>query len=690
MTLIFWIVGGLALLIFTSTANALFKVRLYPTRSAREIGWDEVPPEIIEQMRPAVETLQTKGFSPETCLDWNDNSNGVSPVPRILMVDSSRRIGAAVVYKSIRGIPTVHVMMFSCPEDSLTVVTCNVPAFDMGKSDELDVLDEAFPTATQQMESHVEMVRKHCELPLELRPGELSSRYLGFSDSYLQRLEAKKRLASDTSGPVQQYRLTTLGVLTNVFLVVAYSFSAKGKRLMNNWSSPNASLLPPGGPPPLPEISTLTTANSTDPTSGLSLEDSIDYRNYLAQKASTESGKSSGIGRKTFWFVATLIISIVALKWIGALDLAEAVSIVVILLIHEMGHALTMKTFGYRNLSIFFIPMLGAAAAGKKEMVPAWQEFWVLLMGPLPGLVAGAAILIAGFFAPDLPDWLLDAAFLSIIINAFNLLPFTPLDGGRILDLLVFRRIPKLRVFFLGFTALCCVIFGVLISSTILMIIGGIQFLGLASVHRASKLVRIVRSEISSENTTRDKVVKTIRSARLHGSAAIFQKPNWALHIDNLIEWAVARRMGLIGTFSALILYGGLLLTPLFATIAVYALIYGNEPDHYAELLEKQEIAAGWRNDMLAPETPTSSTSPANLELLEKLSVSEALFPYMDGRFGGDCYFRRSNSAGNRRIDYHNRVERHDGLAVSKSQRCQHHPGSRRFLPSGSDPKLAR
>jgi Zn-dependent protease len=118
--------------------------------------------------------------------------------------------------------------------------------------------------------------------------------------------------------------------------------------------------------------------------------------------------------------------------------------VVVVLLLHETGHFLGMRLFGYRNLRMFFIPFFGAAASGKKHAAPAWQQAIVLLLGPLPGIVL-AAILTAAM-GLGLNDSLGNGVLLLVIINAFNLLPLVPLDGGRLLDVLFCWGRPWLAV----------------------------------------------------------------------------------------------------------------------------------------------------------------------------------------------------------------------------------------------------
>jgi hypothetical protein len=73
--------------------------------------------------------------------------------------------------------------------------------------------------------------------------------------------------------------------------------------------------------------------------------------------------------------------------------------------------------------------------SGERKNTPAFrQEIIVLMAGPLPGTVLGA------FLCSSPNHWVHRAGLLSILINLANLLPFEPLDGGRIMRRLLYLR----------------------------------------------------------------------------------------------------------------------------------------------------------------------------------------------------------------------------------------------------------
>lgn len=115
-------------------------------------------------------------------------------------------------------------------------------------------------------------------------------------------------------------------------------------------------------------------------------------------------------------------------------DLRSILFLVIVIIIHESGHFLAMKKFGYRDLKIFFIPFFGAFVSGKSGFASPLQRAIMILAGPLPGILIGLTLFVASFFTST--DLLLQPALLFMLLNAINLLPVSPLDGGQFLQVL--------------------------------------------------------------------------------------------------------------------------------------------------------------------------------------------------------------------------------------------------------------
>ena len=129
---------------------------------------------------------------------------------------------------------------------------------------------------------------------------------------------------------------------------------------------------------------------------------------------------------------AVLSLAAMALLW----NIYVAVVILAVITFHEAGHAIAMRLFGYRDVHVFFVPLLGAVTVGQPAVTTVRDRLAVLLAGPLPGLWL-AVLLLALDQGYNQFKLLRLPALALLLINGLNLLPFTPLDGGRMLESLV-------------------------------------------------------------------------------------------------------------------------------------------------------------------------------------------------------------------------------------------------------------
>lgn len=115
-------------------------------------------------------------------------------------------------------------------------------------------------------------------------------------------------------------------------------------------------------------------------------------------------------------------------------DLRSIVFLVIVIIIHESGHFLAMKKFGYRDLKMFFIPFFGAFVSGQSGFASPLQRAIMILAGPLPGILIGLLLFAVSIFTGI--EMLIQPALLFMLLNAINLLPVSPLDGGQFLQVL--------------------------------------------------------------------------------------------------------------------------------------------------------------------------------------------------------------------------------------------------------------
>jgi Zn-dependent protease len=127
------------------------------------------------------------------------------------------------------------------------------------------------------------------------------------------------------------------------------------------------------------------------------------------------------------------VTAVTALVSIGAYSLlfgwVFAAGFVALLFVHEMGHVVQLRREGIKASTPMFIPFLGAVISAKSLGASALAEARVGLAGPVLGtLGAGAVALLALITHSHL---LYALSYTGFFLNLFNLIPVTPLDGGR-------------------------------------------------------------------------------------------------------------------------------------------------------------------------------------------------------------------------------------------------------------------
>jgi len=111
-----------------------------------------------------------------------------------------------------------------------------------------------------------------------------------------------------------------------------------------------------------------------------------------------------------------------------------AVGFVALLFIHEMGHVVALRMMGIKATTPMFIPFMGAYIGMKQMPDNAFAEAVMAYGGPLLGTLGAIGCAGAGFLTGN-PFWFA-LAMSGFLLNLFNLLPISPLDGGRIIGVI--------------------------------------------------------------------------------------------------------------------------------------------------------------------------------------------------------------------------------------------------------------
>ena len=144
-----------------------------------------------------------------------------------------------------------------------------------------------------------------------------------------------------------------------------------------------------------------------------------------------------------------LVVWFAGAYWFETKNLARVASGIALLLLlfgcvllHELGHALTARRFGFITREITLLPIGGIARLERLPDDPR-QSLWITLAGPAVNIAIAIALFIVlqltGTWQPITPNSLMDAPLLErlMLVNVslviFNMLPAFPMDGGRVL-----------------------------------------------------------------------------------------------------------------------------------------------------------------------------------------------------------------------------------------------------------------
>jgi Zn-dependent protease len=136
--------------------------------------------------------------------------------------------------------------------------------------------------------------------------------------------------------------------------------------------------------------------------------------------------------------VTVISTGVTALIYAQLFGWAFGVGIVLLILIHESGHVVVARIIGLPVTLPVMIPFLGAFVSMKAQPRSVAQESIMAIGGPVLGSIAAGLCYLGYLSMPDSStgQLLRALAYFGFLINLFNLIPLTPLDGGRVTSLL--------------------------------------------------------------------------------------------------------------------------------------------------------------------------------------------------------------------------------------------------------------
>ncbi len=165
-----------------------------------------------------------------------------------------------------------------------------------------------------------------------------------------------------------------------------------------------------------------------------------------------------------------------AAYWI--VGVSSAVLLFVTVLIHEMAHALVAR---WRGLPVPRITLFifGGMSHMSRQPATAGEEFQIAAAGPATSIVIAAITGAVGFLVHGTSEKaeaiLFYLAFVNLALGIFNILPGFPLDGGRVLRSIAWKRTGNFR----RATRIAASVgemfgYGMIVTSVFILLAGGV------------------------------------------------------------------------------------------------------------------------------------------------------------------------------------------------------------------------
>jgi len=158
-----------------------------------------------------------------------------------------------------------------------------------------------------------------------------------------------------------------------------------------------------------------------------------------------------------------------------------------VLTLHEVGHWVTSKILQSRAYQFSVLPGMSNGKSEHKQTISQTKKAWVVLMGPLPGIIIGCSLLLYAFSSTD-NLFLFELGMLFVFINLLNLVPIDPLDGGKILETLFFPSNQKAKLYFTLISSFAVIALGWWLQFWILVGFGFIMGLKVRSIQKNQKI----------------------------------------------------------------------------------------------------------------------------------------------------------------------------------------------------------
>lgn len=273
--------------------------------------------------------------------------------------------------------------------------------------------------------------------------------------------------------------------------------------------------------------------------------------------------------------VFSIVLFVIAFLLVFTEEVNFIIYFLVVLLTHELGHFIMMKAFGYRNVRMLFIPLMGAFVQGSKEEYSQKQSLIVVGAGPFPGIILGFGFIFLASLFQEV--WMVNLGLLFLFLNLMNLIPLDPLDGGQLFKLLIKHNHDLFLLIFSFVSSLVLIIVGWVIDEYMLILFGFIMGFRVRSIQNQYHLRKELRAEEINYKTTykllSNKDFQLIKNVLLERSNALRTyvdnvseeeaKPLLASQVNSVLVSPVKKDASLFFKLSIIFFWVGALITPL-------------------------------------------------------------------------------------------------------------------------------
>ncbi len=221
--------------------------------------------------------------------------------------------------------------------------------------------------------------------------------------------------------------------------------------------------------------------------------------------------------------IGSLFLFILAFAYFFSDQISFILILVIALIIHELGHFFLMKIFGYQNVIMIFIPLMGAFVNGKKKKYSQFESLLVVAAGPFPGMLLGFLFLVVNSQYPNEIYFLIAIVFIAL--NSINLLPLDPLDGGQLLRLLVSKDSDLFLLIFSLISSLTLIVSGFFLDNWYLMGFGFFLAFRVRNVQKRYYMRKIFRQKnidyVIDYNDLSNKAYAAIKEVILDNSSLL-------------------------------------------------------------------------------------------------------------------------------------------------------------------------